>query len=137
MSGIFTASRTAGLREIVSLSPQSITHASGGVLPATAGYGVYADGNAKQIVGASVTTLEAWINIASKASSYEVRATIVSGTVSTGTTGSWLALSSDQIWTRTSSAGSTNTTVLTVDIRKVSTGTVVATASITLVADAT
>jgi hypothetical protein len=34
-----------------------------------------------------------------------VRATILSGTVTTGTTGSWLALTSDRTWTKTSTGG--------------------------------
>ena len=131
------AFRAAGLLPRITLSPQTITHASGGLLSATAGYGLYSDGNAKQTVGATVSTLEAWIDRVANVGDFECRATLVSGTLTTGTTGSWLALSADRTWSRTSSAGSTNTTVLTVEIRRTATGVVQASVTITLIADAT
>lgn len=63
-----------------------------------------------------------WMN-GGTAANYDIRATIVSGTVTTGTTGSWLSLSGGQSWskTRTSNLAGTDTVVLTIEIRDAST----------------
>lgn len=66
-------------------------------------------------------------------SDYEIRATIVSGTVSSGTTGSWLALTSGQFWSRDSGALNVEqTVVLTIEIRDVATSTVQDSTTVTL-----
>jgi len=65
---------------------------------------------------------------------YEIRATIVSGSLTSGSsaTGSWLALTSDRNWRRLSGALNTLTTcVLTIEIRYAG-GPVLDTATVTL-----
>ena len=69
-----------------------------------------------------------WLTPESKATGggYEIRATLNSGTLATGTTGTWLALTSDRAWT----VDQYDTANLTIDIRKnggsvLSTGTVI------------
>lgn len=75
---------------------------------------------------------------ASAPSLYEVRATIVSGSLTSGTAGSWLALSTTRTWTRTDPAndGITEICVLTIEIRY-NGGPVLATSTVTLEASRT
>jgi hypothetical protein len=65
---------------------------------------------------------------------YECRMSTVSGTVSTGTVGSWLALSSSRGWskTRTSDAAGTDTYVGTLEIRRTADAVVLDSATVTL-----
>lgn len=69
---------------------------------------------------------------AAAGAAYEARATIVSGTLSSGTTGSWAALSSPQGWTRNRAGVGTTTCVIDVEVRLAATGTVLDTVRITL-----
>ncbi len=71
------------------------------------------------------------------AADYEHRATIVSGSVSTGTTGSWLGGGTDREWTRVRATAGTSTVVLDIEIRATSTTTTLVTARITLQATRT
>lgn len=75
-----------------------------------------------------------WLT-AGSASSYEVRATLVSGSLTSGTTGSWLSLASSHSWnvTRTLNLGGTTEAVLTIEIRLGAA--VVATATVTISAE--
>lgn len=69
---------------------------------------------------------------------YEIRATVTNGTLSGGTSGSWLALSSNRQWSKidnTQDDGPASVT-LTFEIRKTGTTTVLDSESITLSADA-
>lgn len=80
-----------------------------------------------------------WLSPKSAAPSlYEVRATVVSGSVSTGTTGSWLALTSTRSWTRvdTDNNGSSQVCVLTIEIRY-NGGSVLDSSTVTLTANRT
>ena len=63
---------------------------------------------------------------------YECRATLNSGTLLTGTTGSWLALTSTRTWTCANTASAN----LTIEIRDAST-TVVATGTVIIVGGGT
>ncbi len=58
-------------------------------------------------------------------STYEIRVTATTGTFSTGTSGSWLALSSTRTWTV--STNSSKSVTFTIEIRVAATSTVVAT----------
>jgi hypothetical protein len=75
-----------------------------------------------------------WLIGSVTGSDYECRATIVSGTLSTGTAGSWLALSSHRSWTATRSSLGTKTCVFDLEIGLVGTSTALDTARITLTA---
>jgi len=79
--------------------------------------------------------IENWVTPTSQAANYEALVTIVYGSLSGGTVGSWVALSSNRSWyISTTSIGQT-TCEFTVQIRRVGTGTVLDTATITLEAD--
>jgi len=122
---------------LIVLNNQNIVDTTGGARNATAGYRLTSGGQAQSQVNATFTTLEQWCTPTAEAVNYEVLVTVTSGSLSTGTSGSYVALSSTQTWTRTATVGNTNTCVFTAQIRRVGTGTVLATATITLEADAT
>lgn len=63
---------------------------------------------------------------------YQVRATFVSGTVPVGTLGSWLSLGTTRTWSLTQSGEGEKTCVLTIEIRLLSTGVILDTATVTL-----
>lgn len=90
------------------------------------GYKLEADGDIMARTGATTVYVDNgdWCVPKSKAlgSGYQVRATLNSGSLSTGTTGTWLALTSDREWT----VGQYDTANLTIDIRNAG-GTIVAT----------
>lgn len=73
-----------------------------------------------------------WVTPTSAAANYEVYATLVAGTLSTGTTGSWLPLSTIRSWSRARGASGFSFVQITVDIRLIGTTTVLGTANINL-----
>lgn len=76
-----------------------------------------------------------WITPTTGSTTYYVRATLTSGTFTSGTTGTWLALSSNRSWTTgfTSNSPGSKTTTATFEIATDSGGTnVVVSASVTL-----
>jgi hypothetical protein len=116
---------------IIQLHDQTIHKITFG--SATASYQLTNSGTVKNQDG---TTLESWL-LSGSASAYEVNATLVSGALTTGTTGSWLNLGTTQTWSIINSArdNSVKTASLTVQIRDVATQTVQASANITLSAE--
>lgn len=68
---------------------------------------------------------------------YEARATVTSGSLSSGTSGSWLALSTSQSWTRIRALNGVSTCIFTLEIRRTSDNTVLDTSEITLEASGT
>jgi hypothetical protein len=121
----------------ISLSGVSVSSVGAGTQTAT--YTLESDGDVMSATtgGGSVDQGD-WISPkASAPSDYEVQATLVSGTLSTGTTGSWLALSSNRSWTLTRVVvGVADQVELTIEIRKGS-GATLATATVTLDAERT
>jgi hypothetical protein len=133
---ILLAAFAAMGRDQISLSGQTITSSGAGTQTAT--YTLESDGDVITATkgGGSVDAGD-WIAPKTSApSDYEVRATLDSGTLSTGTTGSWLALTSNRTWTVTRIAVGSETASITVEIRKGS-GATLASASITLTAERT
>lgn len=122
---------------VISISDQYVVDFTGGGRAATAGYRLTSTGSAQVLVDTTFTTVETWCTPTSQASNYEALVTVTTGTLSSGTAGSWVALSSTQTWTRTASIGSSQFCQFTVQIRKTGTTTVLDTATITLEADAT
>jgi len=84
--------------------------------------------------GNNPTNLEQWCTPTNQSSNYEAFITITSGTLSGGSgTGTWLALSTTRNWFVTENqSGQQKICVFTVQIRKIGTGTVLDTATITL-----
>lgn len=76
-----------------------------------------------------------WLS-AGAASSYDVRATLSSGALTSGTTGSWLNLGTTRSWnvTRTNNAPGTDTATLTIEIRDATSLIVLATVTVVITA---
>ncbi len=102
----------------------------------TAGYRLNTSGIAEKLENLSYTTLETWL-VLGAAASYEARATLNSGTLTSGTTGSWLALSSSREWTVDDSVSDASPVeaTITVEIRNAATLVVVDSAVIDLSAE--
>lgn len=93
-----------------------ITNASvDAIIADTAKYKVASDGKVYTNVGPSDVLWETW-RLSGASADYEVRATLTSGSVSSGTTGSWLALSTTREWTRGPTIGFSHAN-LTIEIR--------------------
>lgn len=121
---------------VISISNTSVYYASGGLASATTGYQLTSGGQIQRLEQATYTNIGQWCTPTSFASDYEAYVTMISGTLTTGTVGSWVALSSTQTWTLFASAGNYETCQFTVQIRKIGTGTVLDSATITLESDA-
>lgn len=117
----------------INIAANAVSH-SVGVGTATAGYRLNTSGIAEGREGASYSTLETWLAFGT-ASNYECRATVVFGTLTSGTSGAWLSLGSSQEWSITQVGVGTNTCEITIEIRNASTLVVLDSATITLEAD--
>ena len=117
----------------------SIVDQVGAGSTATVSYQIASNGKVYKTIGATTTEIEQWCTPTSAAGDYEVFATLNSSTgsgLASGTTGAWLALTSNRTWTVTeSTSGNSSTAELGMQIRKIGTGTVLATATITLEAE--
>ena len=102
---------------------------------ATSGFQLNSSGVAKMLVQSSYTDVSGEWLVAGANTDFECRATIISGTLTTGTTGSWQSLSSTREWTISTPAG-VKTTSFTLEIRlAASPFTVLASATIELYAE--
>lgn len=121
----------------ITLADQTVQHITGGGSAANAEYRLGSDGVAYTRTGTgSYTSVGNWCTPTSLAGDFEVLATPTTGTPSSGTTGSWLALSSTQTWAVSASIGANKFCIMTVEVRRVGTTTTLDTATITLEADA-
>ena len=135
MSILLAAYAALGGEPLISLS--NLTIGSTGAGSQSASYTLESDGD----VVATTTLFGAsdqgdWVDPKAAApGTYEVRATLNSGTLTSGTTGSWLALTSNRSWTLTQeSVGAADQVDLTIEIRK-GAGATLASASVTLDAE--
>lgn len=105
--------------------------------PASAGYQLASTGIVNSITNAGGTVkLGNWVVPNSSAAKYESFAALNSGTLSSGTTGTWQALSLSRTWTRIRTAGVGVTSAnITVTIRNAATGTNLTSAIIVLNAE--
>lgn len=99
--------------------------------PCTAGYRLLSSGQAQE-----TNATETYINIAgewetggSAGSLYEAYCTVNSGSLSSGTTDTWVSLGSNQTWEVTRSTTGVNTANITVQIRRADTQVVLDTAT--------
>ena len=107
-----------------------------GVPAQSAGYRIDVNGFVYQVVNGVDTSLGQWVTPTSAGGNYEVFATVTSGSVSSGTTGSWVATSGSPLWTRVAViSGTINTVELVMDVRATGTGTVLDSWSVTLEAE--
>lgn len=112
------------------------TYTAGALSPAdaTARFHVSSDGNVYfQPNNGSNELLYAW-RLSGASADYDIFATLNSGTLLEGTTGSWLNLASTRAWAvqRTSNLAGNNDVSITLQIRNASTLAVLATATVTL-----
>lgn len=112
-----------------SVSLLGLDPSSNAVTPAnaTASYSLTSAG----LETASGNANNTWL-LAGAASDYEARVTVNSGSLTTGTTGSWLGLGTTRTWTLVNSSDTPGTTTasVTVEIRTVSGSVVVASAPV-------
>lgn len=111
----------------ISISDETVTDDDTSPASASAFYELQSDGNLLTTTGSG-----SWLIGSTSGFLYECRATLTSGTLSSGTAGSWLALSSTRRWTVSrASLGSKNCT-FTLEIGLAGANTALDTASITL-----
>lgn len=105
--------------------------------PATAAYRVNTNGFDYEGIQGVYSVLTQWVTPSSAGGDYEVFATVTSGTLTSGTTGSWVATSGNPTWTRTAGTpgGGAQIVELSMQVRKVGTGTVLDTWTVTLEAE--
>ena len=131
VTGIYAAMAggggTSGGSGSVTLNNASVS--SFGFGTRTAGWKIDADGYVYTLKQASYTQKNQWT--ADAVANYEVKATLVSGAVTTGTTGSWLSCSTDREWT-VNSDGSVS---LNIEVRDSATAIVLASCSVDLYAE--
>jgi hypothetical protein len=107
-----------------------------GVPSQSAGYRINTNGFVYEVVNGVDTSLGQWVTPSSAGGNYEVFATVTSGSVSSGTTGSWVATSGSPLWTRVAViSGTINIVELVMDVRATGTGTVLDSWSVTLEAE--
>ena len=123
-------------RVVVAITNQSIFFNAVFPQDAYARYQLDSDGKVYkytgQTPGTPTTYIEDWVDPNSEASNYECFATVSGSALETGTTGSWLALTSDRMWGIAETGAGTKFTTLTVTIREVGTTTNLTSATISL-----
>lgn len=105
--------------------------------PAEAGYRLRSTGVAQSYTGGGgyVDITGEWVIPTDFASLYECRVTVTSGSLSSGTSGSWLALTSDRVWTRSRISSGTSECTFTVEIGYAGLNSALISYSVTLTAD--
>lgn len=117
---------------VVSISDTNVTRTVTTPATATASYALENDGD----IAVNGSDDGDWITPkAAAGADYECRATVISGGFTTGTFGSWLALSSTRSWTLVQSGIGTATASMTLEIRRASDGTVLDSATISFTAE--
>mgnify|MGYP003473790239 FL=1 len=127
MTGIFAA--MTGPRGGGSAILNNAAVSSVGVGSRTAGWKIDTDGFVYTLKQAAYTARYQWTT--DSPANFEVKATLVSGAVTTGTTGSWLSCSTDREWTVISDASAS----LTIEVRDSATAIVLASCSVDLYAE--
>jgi len=119
----------------VNITDQSI-NVTRSSAPSTAGYRLNSSGIAESLSNLAYTTLETWL-LSGAASDYEVRVTLSSGTLSSGTTGTWQNLGTSRSWTVVDSTFDAvfAEAEIVVEIRDATTLMILDTATITLQAE--
>lgn len=117
---------------------ESIFDFTGGARQATTGYRLTSTGAVQYLINATWTTLYNWVSPTSAAGDYEVIVNNVSGSgLTTGTVGSYEALTTTRQWTLIATIGNGELTTFEVTIRKVGTSSTTGPVVIELNADAT
>lgn len=102
---------------------------------ATATFRLTSAGNIEYTTGSNTVTDNGdWITPQTNMANYECRFDVTSGSLSSGTTGAWMSLSTTRTWTKQQVTNGTSTAIGTLQIRRTSDSTVMDTATITLTA---
>ena len=112
-----------------------VTVLASGASGVSAGYRINPSAFDYQSVNGTFTALNQWVTPSSASGNYEIFATIVSGSVSSGTIGSWVATSGNPLWTRAQPTVGTSIVELVMQVRATGTGTVLDTWSVQLEAE--
>ena len=102
---------------------------------ASAGYQINTNGFDYQRINGADTLLSQWVTPSSAGGNYEVFATVTSGFLSSGTTGSWVATSGSPLWVKTQAVPGNSIVTLSMQVRATGTGTVLDTWTVTLEAE--
>lgn len=119
----------------ITISDMTVPATTSSPTNATASYSLASDGDIDATAGTNtIVDRGDWISPQINMSAYEARVTVTSGALSSGTEGSWLALSSTRTWTVVHSGVGTGSTscVFTLEIRRASDGVVLDTATISM-----
>lgn len=136
MSGALASLFLSGQNPTIAITDQTIGYASPAVC--TVAYQLNTDGSAYAGRGASspaYTFIEVWDSIVSTVGSYEVFAALAGDPLTSGPVGAWTSLGSTQTWTLSTPLNFVSST-LSMSIRHIGTTTVLASATITLTAQA-
>jgi hypothetical protein len=121
--------------ETISISDVSPSSESVSPAAATAGYRLTSAGNIEFTTGDNNFSDQGdWISPQTNMAAYECRADMVSGTLTSGTTGAWQSLSTTRTWQLQRTTNGTSTASFTLQIRRTSDATVMDTATISLTA---
>lgn len=112
----------------VSIDARAVENVGDGTAIIKSTYTLSSDGKVRDH---NSVILENWLD-GGAASEVEARVLVQSGTLSTGTTGSWLALSTSRSWTRSASVGQNTACQIKVELRNASTQVILDTALIDL-----
>lgn len=125
--------------DTISIADRTASSLTTSPTTATATYRLETDGDIGASAGNNtVVDVGDWVSPKGGASdAYEARATIVSGSLTSGTTGTWQGLGTQRTWTLNQPSAGTGpaTCVFTLEIRRASDSVVLDTATITLSAE--
>lgn len=126
---------SSGVAAAVSITDQNFTDTQSPG-PAECQYSLFATGIAYRTTlgGGAVAISGEWL-VGGSASAFETRATINSGTLTSGTTGSWLGLGTNRVWVKEKVGAGSATVNLTIEIRRASDGVVLDSATIIMTGD--
>lgn len=110
----------------------TITHSVADPSDASTAYFLNSTGSEASLPAGQVSNT--WL-LSGIASDYEVRATLTSGSLTSGTTGTWLSLGTSRSWTRDRNTAGVSQAVMTIEIRNATTLVVLDSASVTLTAE--
>jgi hypothetical protein len=100
-------------------------------------YHLQNDGRVRTRSSSSLIDRGEWCTPPADVGLYQCRATVTSGALTSGTTGTWLSCASTNSWTRGTAAGTANFCTFTLEIRRAVDGFVVGSTSVTIGADRT
>ena len=98
-------------------------------------YQINTNGSDYQTVNGTSSVLSQWVTPASSGGNYEVFATLTGGSLSFGTTGSWVATSTSPQWIRTQPVVGSSDATLSMQVRATGSSTVLDTWTVYLYAE--